>query len=651
MTRSQAGVREVLDRHDLLFSVGGDLFTWSLPSKIEPMPPGMPLIHLDTDPWQIGKNYPAQVGILGDPKATLPDITAAVRAAHDAPAPRPPRPRASRPRPTPRKAEREALVAKARALAGKTPVQPLALLEAIGAMLPKDAVVIEEILSSAPGARSLINSDDAQSFFALRGGGIGWGLPAAIGAKLALPDRPVVALIGDGSAMYTVQALWTAAHSRVPVIWVIFNNTSYRILKQRVVAMRGAAEQTDTFVGMELNDPAIDFVGLARSLGIKAERAKTVKEATDLIAQGAQGQRADADRRRHGPQLQAGVSMPRIAVFTKNRTNPAYAAARLGADRTAARFGATTAHYVPEVPDSVPEQIALIERAIAEKPDAAVFVPCHETAVNDAILRLRRGEHSAVQHHHADHRGPARHLRRLRRPRAGEEHRALSVRKDGRARHASSSSKARPPPPPAIDRLAGFQDALAEHHGDQGALLAARRIPARHRARRVPRRARTMAGHRRRALRQRRHGARRARCAGAGRVRTFVRMIVGVNAIPEAVAAIASGSMLATANFDAMAMSEIATEAAVRHLRGERVPAEIILPVQVVDAANCATWNAPFEARPSPVWDVVTRWRDVRLWLRADDLRPSKAGAQLSSARNARMTHCLRGDEPRSKHE
>ncbi len=124
-------------------------------------------------------------------------------------------------------------------MAGKTPVQPLALLEAIGAMLPKDAVVIEEILSSAPGARSLINSDDAQSFFALRGGGIGWGLPAAIGAKLALPDRPVVALIGDGSAMYTVQALWTAAHYKLPVIWVIFNNTSYRILKQRLVAMRG----------------------------------------------------------------------------------------------------------------------------------------------------------------------------------------------------------------------------------------------------------------------------------------------------------------------------------------------------------------------------------------------------------------------------
>jgi len=165
-------------------------------------------------------------------------------------------------------------------------VLPLALLEAIGDMLPNDAVVIEETLSSAPGIRSLIRSDDPQSFFGLRGGGIGWGLPAAIGAKLALPHRPVVALVGDGSAMYTIQALWTAAHYRIPVVFVILNNTSYRILKQRLHALRGHAEQVDAYVGMELLDPAIDFVGLARSLGVAAERARTVHEATDLVAKG-----------------------------------------------------------------------------------------------------------------------------------------------------------------------------------------------------------------------------------------------------------------------------------------------------------------------------------------------------------------------------
>jgi benzoylformate decarboxylase len=91
-------------------------------------------------------------------------------------------------------------------------------------------------------------------------------------------------LIGDGSAMYTIQALWTAAHYKIPVIWVILNNTSYRILKQRLHALRGLAEQVDKYVGMELLDPAIDFIGLSRSLGVAAERAKTVHEATDLIA-------------------------------------------------------------------------------------------------------------------------------------------------------------------------------------------------------------------------------------------------------------------------------------------------------------------------------------------------------------------------------
>jgi benzoylformate decarboxylase len=288
MVRLAPEVRKVLDQHDLLLSVGADLFTLSLPSNVEAMPPSIKLIHLDLDPWELGKNYPASVAILGDPKATLPDITAGVRERVTSGARAAARERlagASRAI----AAEREALKAKARALATATPVQPLALLNAIGEMLPKDAVVIEEALSSAPGIRQLIRSDDPQSYFGLRGGGIGWGLPATIGVKLALPERPVLGLIGDGSAMYTCQGLWTAARYRIDAVFVILNNTSYRILKQRLHAMRGLAEQTDSYVGMELLDPQIDFVGLARSLGIAAERAKTVHEATDLVAQGLNG--------------------------------------------------------------------------------------------------------------------------------------------------------------------------------------------------------------------------------------------------------------------------------------------------------------------------------------------------------------------------
>jgi benzoylformate decarboxylase len=288
MVRLAPEVRKLLARHDVLFSVGGDLFTLSLPSEVDPMPPDIELIHLDVDPWELGKNYPPSVAILGDPKATLPEITAAVRERMTSGARAAARERLAAATGA-IAAEREALETKARALAGAAPVQPLALLHAIGEMLPKDAVVVEEALSSAGGIRKLIRSDDPQSYFGLRGGGIGWGLPAAIGVKLALPDRPVVGLIGDGSAMYTFQALWTAARYRIGAVFVILNNTSYRILKQRLHAMRGLAEQADSYVGMELLDPAVDFVGLAHSLGVKAERAKTVHEATDLIAQGLDG--------------------------------------------------------------------------------------------------------------------------------------------------------------------------------------------------------------------------------------------------------------------------------------------------------------------------------------------------------------------------
>jgi len=282
MVRLAPEVRKILDQHDVLFSVGGDLFTLSLPSPIDPMPRDITLIHLDVDAWELGKNYAPAVAILADPKGALPDITAAVRERMTSGA----RARARERLAATSKAiaaEREALKAKARALTGASPVQPLALLHGIAETLPEDAIVVEEAISSAPGIRQLIRSNDPQSYFGLRGGGIGWGLPATMGVKVALPERPVVGLIGDGSAMYTCQGLWTAAHYQIDAVFVILNNTSYRILKQRLHAMRGLAEQADSYVGMELIDPKIDFVGLARSLGIKAERARTVHDTTDLL--------------------------------------------------------------------------------------------------------------------------------------------------------------------------------------------------------------------------------------------------------------------------------------------------------------------------------------------------------------------------------
>ncbi len=169
------------------------------------------------------------------------------------------------------------------ALAERHPIHPLPLMQVIGRMLPANAVVIDETVSSGNGLRRFLKSDDPQSFFGMRGGGIGWGLPAAIGAKLALPDRPVVALIGDGSAMYTIQGLWTAARENLQMVFVIINNYSYRILKQRTNAMKGLAAQADLYVGMELDNPRIDFISVARGLGLTAHRATTLSDVQDLL--------------------------------------------------------------------------------------------------------------------------------------------------------------------------------------------------------------------------------------------------------------------------------------------------------------------------------------------------------------------------------
>jgi benzoylformate decarboxylase len=171
------------------------------------------------------------------------------------------------------------------AVADRRPIHPLALMQTIGRRLPDDAVVIDETVSSGTGLRRFLKSDDAQSFFGLRGGGIGWGLPAAIGVKLALPDRPVVALIGDGSAMYTIQGLWTAARENLRMVFVIINNYSYRVLKQRTNAMKGLAAQADNYVAMDLDRPRVDFVSVARGLGLTAHKASTLSDLSDLLEQ------------------------------------------------------------------------------------------------------------------------------------------------------------------------------------------------------------------------------------------------------------------------------------------------------------------------------------------------------------------------------
>jgi benzoylformate decarboxylase len=284
VARMTPAVRTLTDGHDLIISIGADLLTQSQAAGAEALAPGKMLIHLDDDAWEVGKNFPATVGMVGDAKATLPELTAAVLALM-APA-------------TARAAtvanalaaKRAALVARAVAEADIVPLRPLAVLATIAACLPADTIVVEETLSTGMNTvRHLMPAVRPDSWFGMRGGGIGVALPQAIGIKLAHPDRPVLALSGDGSAMYSIQALWTAAHYGLGIVAVIVNNRSYRILKQRTRALGGPSAATDTYVGMDLTDPAIDFVALATAQGVPAEQVATLPDLHAALARGFAG--------------------------------------------------------------------------------------------------------------------------------------------------------------------------------------------------------------------------------------------------------------------------------------------------------------------------------------------------------------------------
>jgi ribose transport system substrate-binding protein len=291
----------------------------------------------------------------------------------------------------------------------------------------------------------------------------------------------------------------------------------------------------------------------------------------------------------------------RIAVFTKNRTNPAYEAARLGAARTAARFGAETVDFVPAVPDDPIEQSRLIDEALAQRPDAFVLAPVHPTRVNDALRRIDASGIPLCAFVNPVPVGKCVTFvgsddYRLGAAVASHQYRNLGAR--GAVLIVSGPVDS----VTSLPRVRAFQDAA---RGFPGVRIVGTCMGGYDRRRAQEEVARWIA---REAPFDACLAANDAMALGAlDALREAGRHaeVCGVNAIPEAIAAIREGVMLATADFDAMGMAALATECAIRHLRGERVPASIELPVQVVDRSNFSRWDLPFKQRPIPTLEEL----------------------------------------------
>ena len=268
LSRDQHQVRDLLARFDLMIVLGGDPVRMSVWSEVEPRPDDLPVIHLGQVDWEMGKNFPAEMAVKADVRETLlalipllkeqggERLAAKAKAALAGLAK------------TNWTAKRAQLADRLKGRGAATPIDPDWLTLQIAKALPRDAVLVNEGLTSARHLTDLVPYRDRYGYHGLASGGIGWGIAAAAGVALAQAPRPVCCFSGDGSAMYSIQALWTAANAKLPITYVIANNGGYRIIKQRLKAFHGS----EKYIGMDFADPEIDFTGLARSLGVPAER-------------------------------------------------------------------------------------------------------------------------------------------------------------------------------------------------------------------------------------------------------------------------------------------------------------------------------------------------------------------------------------------
>jgi benzoylformate decarboxylase len=268
LSRLQKQVREVLSPYDLMIVLGADPLRMSVFSDVDPMPDGLSMVQIGLVDWDLAKNYGAEIALKADVKETLralvPALKAAGGAALEGRAGRGLAELATRNW----TARRKSLVEQISKASGKSPIDPDYMSLQIVEAMTENAILVDESLTSGRQLLSLRPHRDRYGYHALASGGIGWGVPASVGISLANPDRPVVCVSGDGSAMYSIQSLWTAANHKLPLNVVICNNGGYRIIKQRLLAFHG----DDHYVGMDFADPPVDFVGMAKSLGLEAIR-------------------------------------------------------------------------------------------------------------------------------------------------------------------------------------------------------------------------------------------------------------------------------------------------------------------------------------------------------------------------------------------
>lgn len=270
LPRNQAQTRAILSQHDLLIVLGADPLRMSVHSPDLPIDPEAQVLQIGLRDWDIAKNFPVTLGLKADVRATIEALVPRLRE----------RGTAGTALPGNWQDKRRSLIDEIGRLSARVPIEADWLALKLAEALPPEAILVEEALTSSRHIPSLHPVRDRHGYHSLASGGIGWGLPASVGAAIANPERPVVCYSGDGSAMYSIQSLWTAAHQKLNLTVVIANNGGYRIIKQRQKAFHGS----NHYIGMDFADPPVDFAALARSLGVEAVRVSAPGELSEALS-------------------------------------------------------------------------------------------------------------------------------------------------------------------------------------------------------------------------------------------------------------------------------------------------------------------------------------------------------------------------------
>jgi benzoylformate decarboxylase len=259
-----ADIRRTLDGHDVVLALGMPVFRLFGTSPGPALPAGTRLVHLDVDPAEVGRSHPPEVGLVGDVAAGIEGL---LRRLGPSTAEGEDRRRAEIVRTA---GLRRAARARIAAQAAGAEVTPAALCRAIAASVGPRDLVVDEALTAGRLLRAALGRRVPGTWLAHRGSALGWGLPAAVGAKLAEPRRRVMCVHGDGSLLFGVHALWTAAHEGLGLALVVADNAGYEILRAGLEGLTGRSE--GAWPGLALTEPRIDYVAIARGFGATAER-------------------------------------------------------------------------------------------------------------------------------------------------------------------------------------------------------------------------------------------------------------------------------------------------------------------------------------------------------------------------------------------